>query len=143
MNPTPITNRLRRAQGDTGALLYLLHQVGRVELYRRQRQGRADDYAVVRGRLVGHGATPAAALAVVRAELRAQQAGRTQPLGWRDGLELGFHSPCLYQFCQAYGLEPTSTLSRAELTDLVAGRPGTPHRKAHVRALRRLGIHLK
>ena len=144
MNPpsTPITNRLRRAQGDSDATLHLLHQLGRVELYQRQRPRRATDFAVVRGRLVGHGASPAEALAQVRAELLDQRAALQRPLTWRDGLEAGLSSHCLYQFCQAYPLDPHSQLTPAQLRQLVAP-PGTPHRQTTIRALRRFGIHLK
>lgn len=141
--PIPITTRLRRAQSQSDATLYLLHCIGRVELYRRERPRRVPDYAVVRGNITAHGATPAEALALVRAELAERHANLHRPLRLRDGLELGFSSTCLLHFCRAYGLEPAGTTTPSELRRLVAGSPASEERQAHVRHLRRLGIHLK
>jgi hypothetical protein len=142
MQPVPITKRLRKAQGESSATLYLLHQHGAVELYARQRVGRPLDYAVVRRSRFAHGATPTEALADLRAQLQQAITESQRPLTWATGLELGFTPACLHAFCQANHLDPASTITPAELR-----RTATQHLAAnwphYARGLRRLGIHLK
>lgn len=141
MHPVPITNRLRKAQGDSNATLHLLHRIGAVELFARQRVGRPLDYAVVRRGRFAHGASPAEALAGLRTQLRQAIAESQRPLTWATGLEHGFSPTCLAGFCQANDLDPTGSITPVELR-----RTATQHLAAnwphYARGLRRLGIHL-
>lgn len=140
MTPTPITHRLRRAQGTSAHALHLLHQLGRVEVFARTLRGQVVDYAVVRGSLTTHGPTPALALAAARASLNDQRSSDKRILSWQSGLDAGFTPACLAFFCLRNELRPDQPLPLAELRRAVTARRATNQRYA--RPLRRVGIHL-